>query len=103
MKRGRERRDVRQAFRKERGNNVCRARAPVVAGEREPLQAERVGGVDRVLRERDGGGDAGRRVVEEARRGEAAQVGCERTEACVVQTLRDRVPRARVVGPAVHE
>ena len=79
------------------------ASAPVVAGDGETVELERVGEIDQVLA--DGGllGHARRGGVAEARRAVAAQIGNEHAESGLGQRRRDVVIRVDIVGKAVQQ
>jgi len=76
---------------------------PVVAGNREALQLERVGEVDQVLTDRCLLRHPRSRGIAEARRTVAAKVRNQHAVAAVDEQRHDAVERAHVIGEPVQE
>src|SRR6185312_3511326 len=77
--------------------------APIVAGERGALEAERIHEGEEIVPERRLLAGARRRAVEEARRPVAAQIRSEDAASRRRERRRDAVPGTRIVGKAVQQ
>jgi hypothetical protein len=80
-----------------------RAPAPIVPGDREPLDAERVGEIDHILADRRLLGHAWSGRISKTRRAVSTKVRNEDAMACFRQRWGDIVPRAHVIRETVKQ